>query len=120
MMRMIRRKKGILNYKIISKVLLYVACGVHIRLNVCIIVIGTKKDHKHEDLQLPQWETPMNSNRHLLDKFDGALVSPTSPGKGPDLPIFALGVVRTATDDFSLANKLGEGGFGPVYKVIIS
>ncbi|XP_031280049.1 G-type lectin S-receptor-like serine/threonine-protein kinase At4g27290 [Pistacia vera] len=77
---------------------------------------GTKKGHKHGDLQLPQWETPMNSNRHLLDKFDDALVSPKNPGKGPDLPIFALGVVRTATDDFSFANKLGEGGFGPVYK----
>ncbi|KAK9092146.1 hypothetical protein Syun_027057 [Stephania yunnanensis] len=24
--------------------------------------------------------------------------------------------VRAATDDFSIANKLGEGGFGPVYK----
>ncbi|XP_044473363.1 G-type lectin S-receptor-like serine/threonine-protein kinase At4g03230 [Mangifera indica] len=59
------------------------------------------------------WETPMNSNRYLLDKFDDA---PTSPGKGPDLPIFALAVVRAATNDFSLANKLGEGGFGAVYK----
>ncbi|GJS35168.1 probable LRR receptor-like serine/threonine-protein kinase [Tanacetum coccineum] len=25
-------------------------------------------------------------------------------------------LLRTATDDFSAANKLGEGGFGPVYK----
>lgn len=26
-------------------------------------------------------------------------------------------MVAAATDDFSLANKLGQGGFGPVYKV---
>ncbi|KAL8237671.1 hypothetical protein R6Q59_018752 [Mikania micrantha] len=29
---------------------------------------------------------------------------------------FSYGDLRDATDDFSLANKLGEGGFGPVYK----
>lgn len=78
---------------------------------------ATKKSHRQEASQLPMWETPMNSNRYLLDKFDDA---PTSPGKGPDLPIFALAVVRAATNDFSLANKLGEGGFGAVYKVKIS
>ncbi|KAI7999644.1 Cysteine-rich receptor-like protein kinase 25 [Camellia lanceoleosa] len=31
---------------------------------------------------------------------------------------FDLGTIRDATDNFSEANKLGEGGFGPVYKVI--
>ncbi|KAD5318021.1 hypothetical protein R6Q59_033352 [Mikania micrantha] len=29
---------------------------------------------------------------------------------------FGFGDLRAATDDFSPANKLGEGGFGPVYK----
>ncbi|XP_077220175.1 cysteine-rich receptor-like protein kinase 10 [Tasmannia lanceolata] len=30
--------------------------------------------------------------------------------------LFDLATLRAATDDFSDANKLGEGGFGPVYK----
>lgn len=30
---------------------------------------------------------------------------------------FDFGTVRTATDNFSEANKLGQGGFGAVYKV---
>ncbi|XP_058072819.1 cysteine-rich receptor-like protein kinase 10 [Magnolia sinica] len=30
--------------------------------------------------------------------------------------LFDLDTLRAATDDFSDANKLGEGGFGPVYK----
>lgn len=30
---------------------------------------------------------------------------------------FSYAELRTATDDFSPTNKLGEGGFGPVYKV---
>jgi len=28
-----------------------------------------------------------------------------------------LTVIRAATDNFSVSNKLGQGGFGPVYKV---
>ncbi|KAL5731076.1 hypothetical protein ACHQM5_003836 [Ranunculus cassubicifolius] len=37
-------------------------------------------------------------------------------GKGPDLPIFGLDMIRVATEYFSMENKLGEGGFGPVFK----
>ncbi|KAK8453823.1 hypothetical protein SEVIR_5G346900v4 [Setaria viridis] len=33
-----------------------------------------------------------------------------------ELPIFDLGTIAAATDGFSINNKLGEGGFGPVYK----
>lgn len=36
-----------------------------------------------------------------------------------ELPFMDLTVVRAATDDFSSANKLGQGGFGTVYKVIL-
>ena len=34
-----------------------------------------------------------------------------------ELPIFDLAMIANATDNFSNNNKLGEGGFGPVYKV---
>lgn len=34
-----------------------------------------------------------------------------------ELPLFDLYTIATATDNFSYNNKLGEGGFGPVYKV---
>ncbi|KAL5061626.1 hypothetical protein RYX36_023363, partial [Vicia faba] len=33
-----------------------------------------------------------------------------------DLPCFDLATIFEATDNFSNVNKLGEGGFGPVYK----
>ncbi|KAI8548191.1 hypothetical protein RHMOL_Rhmol07G0253600 [Rhododendron molle] len=37
-------------------------------------------------------------------------------GADADLPLFDLITIVAATDNFSLANKLGQGGFGPVYK----
>jgi len=36
-----------------------------------------------------------------------------------ELPFFDLATVIRATNNFSIENKLGEGGFGPVYKVIL-
>lgn len=38
-------------------------------------------------------------------------------GTNADLPFFSLSTIVGSTDNFSLANKLGEGGFGSVYKV---
>jgi hypothetical protein len=39
--------------------------------------------------------------------------------KDVDLPLFDLEVILAATDNFALHNKIGEGGFGPVYMVRI-
>ncbi|KAJ8761641.1 hypothetical protein K2173_004417 [Erythroxylum novogranatense] len=37
-----------------------------------------------------------------------------------DLPLFDLSTIAEATNNFSLTNKLGEGGFGSVYKGILT
>ncbi|XP_017695981.2 G-type lectin S-receptor-like serine/threonine-protein kinase At4g27290 [Phoenix dactylifera] len=36
--------------------------------------------------------------------------------KVPDCPLFSFSTLLAATNNFSASNKLGEGGFGPVYK----
>ena len=36
---------------------------------------------------------------------------------GADIPVFNFGSIEAATNFFSEENKLGLGGFGPVYKV---
>ena len=40
-------------------------------------------------------------------------------GKGNDLLMFSFASIMAATNDFSDENKLGQGGFGPVYKVMM-
>ncbi|XP_071934961.1 G-type lectin S-receptor-like serine/threonine-protein kinase At4g27290 isoform X1 [Coffea arabica] len=37
-----------------------------------------------------------------------------------ELPLFDLITISNATNQFSFANKIGEGGFGPVYQGILS
>ncbi|WJX73453.1 hypothetical protein P8452_57232 [Trifolium repens] len=37
-----------------------------------------------------------------------------------DLPVFNLSTIAKATNNFTIINKIGEGGFGPVYKGILS
>ena len=46
---------------------------------------------------------------------------PRTDIKGPDLQTgsFTLKQIKAATNDFDSANKIGEGGFGPVYKVLL-
>lgn len=40
--------------------------------------------------------------------------------KNSDLPFFDLSSIAAATDNFSDSNKLGQGGFGSVYKGLLS
>lgn len=35
-----------------------------------------------------------------------------------DVPLFDFVTIVRSTNNFSGTNKIGEGGFGPVYKVI--
>nr|XP_043615907.1 G-type lectin S-receptor-like serine/threonine-protein kinase At4g27290 [Erigeron canadensis] len=48
----------------------------------------------------------------VLDKDNNS----SSKKENIELPLFSLSQIYRATNNFSIENKLGEGGFGPVYK----
>lgn len=64
-------------------------------------------------------------NPHIMSKIWKSLGSRHSAplsflwtdSKGLAAGTFSLKQIRAATNDFDPANKIGEGGFGPVYKV---
>jgi hypothetical protein len=41
-------------------------------------------------------------------------------GRNPEFTIYDISQVLEATNNFSESNKLGQGGFGPVYKVYMN
>ncbi|GLT71486.1 hypothetical protein SLA2020_435010 [Shorea laevis] len=57
----------------------------------------------------------LDSERHLKDLI-GSSEFKEEDEKGIDVPFFDLESILVATDSFSDANKLGQGGYGPVYK----
>ncbi|XP_076947875.1 G-type lectin S-receptor-like serine/threonine-protein kinase At4g27290 [Bidens hawaiensis] len=76
-------------------IIIPVGLGLVILLGVCVMIILNKKKKK---------VTPQGTS------------DPIVQNDGLDLPLFNLSTLIVATDNFSSNNKLGEGGFGPVYK----
>lgn len=60
----------------------------------------------------------LDSERHLNDLM-GSGEFREEDERGIDVPFFDLEGILAATNSFSDANKIGEGGYGPVYKVIL-
>jgi hypothetical protein len=49
--------------------------------------------------------------------FMGGSIHARDQDNSGEMHYFNLSTMQAATNNFSDANKLGEGGFGPVYKV---
>lgn len=69
------------------------------------------------------YDTSARSRREALDitsqnSVGEAATTSIEERLGLDSVLFSLETVSAATCNFSLLNKLGEGGFGPVYKVL--
>ena len=59
----------------------------------------------------------LNDTERSLKDFIDAVEFREDDKKGIDVPFFDLASILTATNNFLEANKLGQGGFGSVYKV---
>uniref|UniRef100_A0A0R0FWT7 Receptor-like serine/threonine-protein kinase n=1 Tax=Glycine max TaxID=3847 RepID=A0A0R0FWT7_SOYBN len=59
-----------------------------------------------------------NKSREMSAEFSGSadLSLEGNQLSGPEFPVFNFSCISIATNNFSEENKLGQGGFGPVYK----
>uniref|UniRef100_A0A0A9DM30 Receptor-like serine/threonine-protein kinase n=1 Tax=Arundo donax TaxID=35708 RepID=A0A0A9DM30_ARUDO len=92
----------------------------HIILAVCVsisalafllAVAGLLIWARHKKRARRAGSSKWSSSRSTGRRYEGS-----SHDDDLELPIFDLGTIAAATDGFSINNKLGEGGFGPVYK----
>lgn len=60
----------------------------------------------------------LDTERHVKDLIDSGEFREEGETTDIGLPFFDLEIILEATHNFSDANKLGQGGYGPVYKVI--
>ncbi|KAG6756746.1 hypothetical protein POTOM_040189 [Populus tomentosa] len=73
-------------------------------------------------LVLYVWKKKQQKNIMLTGKMTGNFQRRSNNKdlkEGLELPFFNMDELACATNNFSVSNKVGEGGFGPVYKVII-
>ena len=53
-----------------------------------------------------------------MDSTNETLELENDGNKGHNLKVYSAATIMAATNSFSADNKLGQGGFGPVYKVV--
>nr|KAJ0217268.1 hypothetical protein LSAT_V11C300118530 [Lactuca sativa] len=80
--------------------------------NIVYVAKSGSREENRENFELEFQDNGRNV-RYLVDP--GILSA--EERKGIDVPFIEFKTILSATDNFSLANKLGQGGFGPVYKV---
>ncbi|KAL4628663.1 hypothetical protein ACB092_05G256500, partial [Castanea dentata] len=106
------KKNGLLRNKGI-KAIIGVSIAVLLLIAVFIVywLIMRKKKEKRQSMYIYSvtMTSPYNEESPSRRELDGNT-------RNSDLPLFELSTIVAATDNFSIANKLGEGGFGPVYK----
>ncbi|KAL0300061.1 UNVERIFIED_CONTAM: G-type lectin S-receptor-like serine/threonine-protein kinase [Sesamum angustifolium] len=70
-------------------------------------------------LALGTWHLALGTGTHTLEGENEDDHPDAAQGEDLDLPLFDLATVARATENFSVNKKLGEGGFGPVYKGLL-
>ncbi|KAK4387024.1 G-type lectin S-receptor-like serine/threonine-protein kinase [Sesamum angolense] len=101
------------------------SCTAYTQLNIssgsgCLFWLGDLVDIRSlspdgQDIYIRMASSESDSNLTIFS----VAVQYSHHNKDSELPLFDLSVITKATNNFSMNNKLGEGGFGPVYKGIL-
>ncbi|XP_019169091.1 PREDICTED: G-type lectin S-receptor-like serine/threonine-protein kinase At1g11410 [Ipomoea nil] len=99
---LVKKSKGLRGKRLIVTMIVPIA-AVILMLCCCLVMKIRKGKRLQSKTSLQsEWSSEMGKD-----------VDDTAPA---DVLMYDLNTIRAATDNFSAANKLGEGGFGSVYK----
>ncbi|RHN40741.1 putative protein kinase RLK-Pelle-DLSV family [Medicago truncatula] len=87
-------------------------------LILCPLIIWLAKKKKKYALQVKKSKRKEGKNIDLVESYD--IKDLEDDFKGHDIKVFNFTSILEATMDFSHENKLGQGGYGPVYKGILA
>ncbi|ONI18612.1 hypothetical protein PRUPE_3G226700 [Prunus persica] len=104
-----RRRK--VPVSLILIVVAVVTSGIFLACIVCVYIWRRKITKRQDKINRAQ----LDSERQVQELIDTGEFKEEDE-KGIDVPFFDLQSILDATDNFSDANKLGQGGYGPVYK----
>ncbi|CAL5393117.1 unnamed protein product [Camellia sinensis] len=77
--------------------------------------LAQQKGDSGSDIDVVNWAPSDRHERNLMNNFEKGSTD-KSQIEDLELPLFDLAVIANSTSNFSINNKLGEGGFGRVYK----
>ncbi|XP_047949347.1 G-type lectin S-receptor-like serine/threonine-protein kinase At1g11330 [Salvia hispanica] len=97
--------------KIIVALVVPITCGILIISSLCILWWKKLRNIAHRSAH-------KNVSPRDLKTYFPTCISATGEDQSNEheLPIFSFASIALSTNNFSGSNKLGEGGFGPVYK----
>ncbi|XP_076887713.1 G-type lectin S-receptor-like serine/threonine-protein kinase At4g03230 [Bidens hawaiensis] len=93
---------------VVSALVLSLFCGISY---ICYKRLVNRRNNNQDNVEFQSHNA--RTHIHELLHLDH---SKEDDREGPDVPYFELESIIAATNDFSEENRLGQGGFGPVYK----
>ncbi|KAJ0721819.1 putative protein kinase RLK-Pelle-DLSV family [Helianthus annuus] len=78
-------------------------------------LMDTTENDDKQDLFIKLAASELAEDRYALDKKDNSVWMEDID----ELPLLSLNKIVKATDNFNINKKIGEGGFGPVYKGVL-
>jgi hypothetical protein len=95
-------------------ILLAQSLDFSLKWQIIIILYQTGDSSSSNNLLLFDFDTELHT---INDGMNTDKDMKKREKKDAELPLFSYNSVAAATNNFSATNKLGEGGFGPVYMV---
>ncbi|GJX25620.1 G-type lectin S-receptor-like serine/threonine-protein kinase [Tanacetum coccineum] len=97
--------------------LIWILIGTCIPLVIlCLGLLWCRKKRMHRQEEERRKRDEYSLELTASESFEDVHRVESNGGKGNNLIVFSIASIMAATNDFSVDNKLGEGGFGPVYK----